>query len=46
MTSARSIEWKSEQPWFPLLQLNEGIMSMLESVVPVVEESMLGIVVG
>ena len=41
MTLPRSSEWKSEQPGFSLLQLNEDVMSMLESVVSVIEDSIL-----
>jgi hypothetical protein len=32
MTSLRSVDWKSEQPGFLLLQLNKGSMSMVRSV--------------
>jgi hypothetical protein len=41
MTLPMSSEWKSEQPGFSLLQLNEDVMSMLESVVSVIEDSIL-----
>jgi hypothetical protein len=33
MTSLRSVECKSEQPGFLLLQLNKGSMSMVRSVI-------------